>query len=287
MVIGDNASDALIAHFKANSYSPGFLGMHGAPDGLNCVQCVDPISSSSAIPSGGTPNLVPSPDPVEAIEVTEDKTWNPANDPVYVQTSEFMNRIREVVAIGPPDKESTCRELAKDIASRRVWLFDDYPFPEREWQLANELRMLSVGGRNADPFRGQIKSVNGKYEYAKPYCPPRKNEEHAKAIEEVYEQRNLLIQVIAMLRPRRERTLRGQGDWPIVDVALPGGVSVSMHLPKRELLFDKKHCSGSHKWDGKPTPDVMRRLKQWVIDRSHNCCDCEFHPDPNHVCDCL
>lgn len=86
---------------------------------------------------------------------------------------------------------------------------------------------------------------------------------------EVYTDRNLLAQVVAVLA-RRAGMEAGwaidheESEWPVLLITMPTG-QVSYHIPQAECIVGLSPAS--HPWDGHSTEVKRKRLQALIYDR--------------------
>jgi len=85
------------------------------------------------------------------------------------------------------------------------------------------------------------------------------------SMDEVYEDRNLLVQLVARLAGQLGiRTGIGvdekEPEWPVIYVDLPTG-QVSWHVPRDELLISLGRYDS---WDGHSTADKRVRIERFL-----------------------
>lgn len=84
-------------------------------------------------------------------------------------------------------------------------------------------------------------------------------------VEEVYEDRNLVVQLAAKLAIQCGYIVwwgvdPKEPDWPVLYIELPEG-QLSWHLPKDDIAL---LISNHRRWDGHTTKEKLNRIKQFV-----------------------
>lgn len=88
---------------------------------------------------------------------------------------------------------------------------------------------------------------------------------HEKTIDEVYEQRNLLAQLVAVRAPMLARIRDPDGDWPVLMFYL-NGKEVSFHIPQGELCDGLKKLGPAPDWDGSTWKEHRTRIHDAMHD---------------------
>ena len=96
--------------------------------------------------------------------------------------------------------------------------------------------------------------------------------EAALRLHDAYTDRNLLVQVAALLALHRGYgagvgTTTDEDGWPIVYIELPNEKGyrrqVSFHIPQRELIAALPDYTKS--WDGHDTTEKRKRVRAWLL----------------------
>jgi hypothetical protein len=86
------------------------------------------------------------------------------------------------------------------------------------------------------------------------------------SLDDVYQDRNLVVQLAAILAQRLGFQVwvgvdKDEPDWPVIYIDLPTG-QVSWHIPQHELIA--KLNPSEEKWDGHSPEEKQQRIREFL-----------------------